>query len=64
MPLFDGMYFDQKWSLWDTFPGFARNIQGYLIVAGYRMGSLVTARNRRENLITAKYRRGQGISGG
>lgn len=64
MPLFDGMYYDQKWSLWDTFPGFVRNIRGYLIVTGHRMSNLVTARNRRETLVTAKYRRGRGITGG
>lgn len=59
MPLFDGMHYDQKWSLWDTFPGFVRNIRGYLITAGRAAGNLVTAQNRRGNAVTAQNRRGE-----
>ena len=59
MPLFDQMYFDQKWSLWDTFVGGVRNIRGYLITASQRAGNLITAQNRRSRAVTAQKRRGQ-----
>ncbi len=59
MPQFDQMYFDQKWSLWDTFSGFARNIRGYLITSTHRIGHLVKTTNRRGRLVTAGKRRGQ-----
>ena len=64
MPLFDGMHYDQKWSLWDTFPGFVRNITGNLIVSAHRMGNLVSAKRRGQNLISALRRRSNTTSGG
>ncbi len=65
MPMFNDMYFDQKWSLWDGWlASVARNVQGQLITAGRRVGSLVTAGNRRANLVTTKNRRSHNITTG
>lgn len=64
MPLFDEMYYDQKWSVWDTFSSFGRNMKGYVITAAYRMGNLITAQHRRGNTITTQHRRGEVIKGG
>jgi len=57
MPLFDQMYYDQKWSLWDTWPAFGRNVRAYVITAGYRISRVITGQNRRANVITAQKRR-------
>lgn len=57
MPLFNDMYFDQKWSLWDTWPAFGRNVRAYVITAGYQVSRVITGQNRRANVITAQKRR-------
>lgn len=57
MPMFNEMYYDQKWSLWDTFSGFARNVRGYLTTAGNRLGKLIGAQNRRRQMVTTQNRR-------
>lgn len=59
MPMFDDMYYDQKWSLWDTFNGFARNVKAYLVSAGYRMVNHVGTQNRRGEMVTTQNRRGE-----
>ena len=59
MPLFDTMYYDQKWSLWDTWKSFGRNVRGYVMTAAYRMGELVTTQYRRGEVITTQKRRGE-----
>ena len=64
MPMFDDMYFDQKWSLWDTFNGFARNVRAYLSTAGYRLGNLIGAQNRRRQMVTTQNRRAKIITTG
>ena len=63
MPLFDQMYFDQKWSLFDTFRAFGRNLRAYMITAAYRVGGIVTTQNRRGELVTTQKRRGEIITG-
>lgn len=64
MPLFDQMYYDQKWSVWDTFGGFARNVRVYVAVAAHHITNVVTAQNRRSNVVTAQNRRSKVISTG
>ncbi len=65
MPLFDQMYFDQKWSLWDTWlASVARNVRAYLMTAAYKMGNVITASKNRGNIITAEKRRGKVITTG
>ncbi len=57
MPLFNDMYFDQKWSLWDGWlASVARNVQGQLMTASRRAGNLISAQNRRTNAVTAQNR--------
>lgn len=63
MPLYDMMYYDQKWSLWDTFKAFGRNVRAYLITTSYRMGEIVTAQKRRGEMVTTQKRRGDIITG-
>lgn len=63
MPLFDQMYYDQKWSLWDTWKSFGRNVRGYVITASYRLGRVITAQKRRGNVVTTQKRRGEIITG-
>jgi len=65
MPLFDTMYYDQKWSLWDSWKSFGRNARGYIITAAYRMGNLVTTQKSRGQVVTTHKSRGQiTIAGG
>ena len=63
MPLFDQMEFNQKWSVWDTWRAFDRNVRTYLMTAGYKMGNIVTATYRRGQSLSAKRRRGEIITG-
>ena len=64
MPQFDDMYYDQKWSLWDTFNGFARNVRAYLTTAGKRLGSLIGTQNRRDQMVTTQNRQAKIITTG
>ena len=57
MPLFDQMYYDQKWSLWDTWQGFGRNVRAYLITTATKLSRAITTQNRRANAITTQNRR-------
>ena len=61
--LFDVGYYDQKWSVWDTWRAFGRNVRVYLVTVGYKMSNLVTAQYRRGNAVTAQKRRGNIITG-
>ncbi len=64
MPLFDQMYFDQKWSLWDTWLASAgRNVRAYLMTAAYKMGNVITGSKNRGNVITGSKNRGNIITG-
>lgn len=63
MPLFDQMYYDQKWSIWDTWRAFGRNVRAYLVTVGYKMGNIITTQNRRGNAVTTQKRRGNIITG-
>jgi len=51
MPLFDTMYYDQKWSLWDTWRAFGRNLRAYVMTAHYKMGNLITTFGARKKLL-------------
>ena len=64
MPLFDQMYFDQKWSVWDSWLASAgRNVRAYVITASSKLGRIITAQNRRSNVITTQNRRSNIITG-
>ena len=63
MPLFDQMYYDQKWSVWDTWRSIGRNVRAYVITTSYNLGRVVTASKRRANVITTQKRRGNIITG-
>jgi len=63
MPLFDQMYFAQKWSLWDTWASGGRNVRAYVITTAYRLGRTITGQNRRANAITTQNRRSNVITG-
>ena len=63
MPLFDEMYFDEKWSVWDTWRALGRNVRAYLVTAGYRMANVITTQKRRANTITTQKRRANVITG-
>lgn len=63
MALFNEMFFDQKWSLWDTWLAFGRNVRAYVIVAAYKLGRAITTQKRRANAITTQKRRGNIITG-
>ena len=62
--LFDTGFYDEKWSVWDTFGGFARNLRTYVVVAAYRIANVVTTQNRRANAVTTQNRRSKVISTG
>ncbi len=65
MPLFNDMYFDQKWSLWDGWlASVFRGIRGYVVTATWRASNIITARNRRANTVTAQNRRNEIITSG
>ncbi len=59
MPLFDEMYYDQKWGLWDTASQVYKKVRGYMVTAAYRMGNIITAQNRGGNVVTAQKRKGR-----
>ncbi len=56
MPLFDQMYYDQKWSVWDTWKSFGRTVKVYVITSAYRMTNVITAQKRGVNVKTAQKR--------
>lgn len=65
MPQFNGMFFDQKWSLWDTFRLFVtKNVTVHIITAAYSMGNIITAQKRSGQAITTQKRRGEVITTG
>jgi len=64
MPLFDQMYFDQKWSVWDTWRSFGRVLKVYVITAGYKMANVITGQKRSGNAVTTQKRRGEVITSG
>lgn len=65
MSLFDRMFFDQKWSLWDSWlVSVARNVRGYLMTTAYRMGNIVTAQKSHGRVVTAQKSQGKVITGG
>ena len=65
MPLFDTFYYDQKWSLWDTWKSFGRNARGYVITAAYHIGHAITTHKSRGQVVTTHKSRGQiTIAGG
>ena len=64
MPLFDQMYYDQKWSLWDTWEAFGRSVRAYVLTAQNRISRVVTTQNRRSNVVTAQNRRSKVITTG
>lgn len=65
MPLFDQMYYDQKWSLWDTWlASVFRNVRGYVMTAAYRMGNVVTTQKGRGQVVTSQKGRGEVITSG
>ena len=63
MPLFDQMYYDQKWSLWDTWQSIGRTCRGYLITTQRRMGNLITGQKQQGETITAQKQQGNVITG-
>ena len=64
MPLFDTNYYDQKWSVWDTWNSFGRNVRAYVMVAAHRLAQAVTTQNRRGNVVTTPNRRSKVITTG
>lgn len=64
MPLYDEMYYDQKWSLWDMAVFIYKKARGYMVTAAYRVGNIVTAQKSRGEVVTAQKRRGEVIKGG
>jgi len=63
MPLFDQMYYDQKWSLWDTWKSFGRNVRAYVITTSSKLGRAITGSKNRGNVITGSKNRGNIITG-
>jgi len=63
MPQFDQMYYDQKWSVWDTIRAFGRTIRVYMITAGHRTTEVITTSKRRVNVISSAKRRVKTITG-
>lgn len=63
MPLYNQFFYNQKWSVWNTWRAFGRTIRVYLITAGYRMGNLITTQKRRTNIVTTQKRRGNIVTG-
>lgn len=64
MALFDSFYFDQKWSLWDTWlASVGRNVRAYVITAAYKLGRVITTQKRRADVITTQKRRSNIITG-
>ena len=63
MPQFDQMYYDQKWSVYDTWRAFGRNVRIYTMTAAKRMVETVTASKRRVETISAQNRRVETITG-
>jgi len=63
MPQFDQMYYDQKWSIWDTFRALGTVFLGYVITAAHIMGDVITSQKDRGDVITAQEDRGDNITG-
>ena len=63
MPLYDNFYFDQKWSVWDTWRAFGRTLRAYVITTSFRLGRVISASNRRGNVVATSKRRGNIITG-
>ena len=63
MPLYNQIYYNQKWGVWNKWRAFGRTIRGYVMTAGYKMGNLVTAQKRRGKVVTTQKRRGEIITG-
>jgi len=58
MPLFDQMYFDQKWSLWDTWIySIGRKLRVAVITTQHRLVNVMAAQKLLVNVIKAQYRR-------
>ena len=58
MPYFDQMYYDQKWSLWDTwYSTISRKLRVVAITTQHRLVSVIKAQYRLVNAITAQYRK-------
>jgi len=58
MPLFDDMYFDQKWSMWDSWIySIGRKLRVAAMTTQHRLVNVITAQNRLVNFITAQYRK-------
>ncbi len=58
MPLFDQMYYDQKWSVWDTWSStIGRKIRVAVITTQYRLMKIITAQYRLLKVIKAQYRK-------
>lgn len=64
MALFDEMYFNEKWSLWDTAIHVFKGARGYLITAAYRVGRIVTAQKSHGEVVTAQKSQSDTITGG
>ena len=64
MPLFDTMYYDQKYSLWDTFRAFGRNLKAYKQITSYKLGIMISSQNRNSNIKTAQEHGGKIITAG
>ena len=63
MPQFDQMYYDQKWSVWDTIRAFGRTIRVYMITTGHRTVDVISSSERRVNVISSAKRRLKIITG-
>lgn len=65
MPLFDQMYYDQKWSLWDSWlASVPRNIRAYVMTASRQLGRVVTSSKNRGEVVTTSKRRTKIITTG
>ena len=64
MPLFNQMQFNQKWSVWDTWNSFGRNVRTYVIITAFKLGRAITTQNRKSNAITTQNRNSKVINAG
>ena len=63
--LFDGGYYNQKWSMWDTWSStIGRRLRVAVITTQYRLMKIITAQNRLLSVITAQYRKIMGQTEG
>ena len=63
MPLFNQMLYNEKWSVWDTWNSFGRNVRTYVTTASHRLSRTITGQNRRANAVTASHRLSRTITG-